>query len=190
MVEPSSSYGAIAPRADGGESGQSQENHARAGEFLSDCVLGMSDGLTVPFALAAGLTSAISSSSVIALAVVSELIAGAISMGLGGYLSGRVEADTHDAEREREEWEVVHKKEEEEEEVVHELCKFGLTREQCEPVLEHFRKNPTQWVDFMMKFELGITKPADSRPFTSALAVGGSYVVGGLVPLIPVRTQG
>lgn len=101
------------------------------------------------FALAAGLTSAISSSSVIALAVVSELIAGAISMGLGGYLSGRVEADTHDAEREREEWEVVHKKEEEEEEVVHELCKFGLTREQCEPVLEHFRKNPTQWGTFV-----------------------------------------
>ncbi|KAK1864297.1 hypothetical protein I4F81_006846 [Pyropia yezoensis] len=193
MVNPQPSYGA-ASGSDGGEAGPGvagplrvgEENHAQAGEFLSDCVLGMSDGLTVPFALAAGLTSAVSSSSVIALAVTSELVAGAISMGLGGYLSGRVEADTHEAERLRESWEVQHQPKQEEDEVVEVLGRFGLNRQQCEPVLQHFREHPDQWVDFMMRFELGLgDKPDTSRPFTSALAVGGSYVVGGLVPLLP-----
>lgn len=97
------------------------------------------------FALAAGLTSAVSSSSVIALAVTSELVAGAISMGLGGYLSGRVEADTHEAERLREVWEVQHKPWEERDEVVELLGRFGLNRAQCEPVLEHFREHPDLW---------------------------------------------
>ncbi|GAB0493726.1 hypothetical protein MMPV_005011 [Pyropia vietnamensis] len=190
MVDPSFSYGATND-SDGGEAGRGVappaggESHTQAGEFLSDCVLGMSDGLTVPFALAAGLTSAVSSSSVIVLAVASELVAGAISMGLGGYLSGRVEADTHEAERLREVWEVRHKPNEEEDEVVEVLSRFGLSREQCEPVLAHFRAHPDLWVDFMMRFELGLEKPDVSRPFTSALAVGGSYVVGGLVPLVP-----
>lgn len=192
MVNPPPSYGA-ANGGDGGEAGRggaeprsvAPEGHAQAGEFLSDCVLGMSDGLTVPFALAAGLTSAVSSSSVIVLAVASELVAGAISMGLGGYLSGRVEADTHEAERLREVSEVEEKPWEEEEEVVDVLGRYGLTRAQCEPVLEHFRQNKELWVDFMMRFELDMKKPDESRPFTSALAVGGSYVVGGLVPLVP-----
>lgn len=97
------------------------------------------------FALAAGLTSAVSSSSVIVLAVASELVAGAISMGLGGYLSGRVEADTHEAERLREVSEVEEKPWEEEEEVVDVLGRYGLTRAQCEPVLEHFRQNKELW---------------------------------------------
>lgn len=127
------------------------------------------------FALAAGLTSAVSSSSVIVLAVASELVAGAISMGLGGYLSGRVEADTHEAERLREVWEVQHKPNEEENEVVEVLTRFGLSREQCEPVLAHFREHPDLWGMWKIRGRRG---GGEQRESVGRLFSGGTGNMG------------
>jgi len=155
------------------------------GAALRDIVLGMSDGLTVPFALAAGMAGAFSSSKVIVLAVLAELTAGGISMGLGGYMSGRTEVMQYSAERKREEWEVVNCPEAEKEEIYDILKEYGLTRAHVKSILEHFEKNPSKWVDFMMKFELGLEKPDVSRPWKSALFVGLSYIIGGIIPLVP-----
>eukprot|EP00871_Galdieria_phlegrea_P001294 jgi/Galph1/2165/GphlegSOOS_G852.1 len=158
---------------------------AGGGAALRDVVLGMSDGLTVPFALAAGMAGAFSSSKVIVLAVLAELTAGGISMGLGGYMSGRTEVLQYSAERKREEWEVVNCPEIEKEEIYDILKEYGLTRSHVRSILDHFEKNPSKWVDFMMKFELGLEKPDQSRPWKSALFVGLSYVFGGFIPLVP-----
>ncbi|EME29341.1 Vacuolar iron transporter 1 [Galdieria sulphuraria] len=155
------------------------------GAALRDIVLGMSDGLTVPFALAAGMAGAFASSKIIVLAVLAELTAGGISMGLGGYMSGRTEVMQYSAERKREEWEVVNCPEAEKEEIYDILKEYGLTRAHVRSILEHFEKNPNKWVDFMMKFELGLEEPDFSRPWKSALFVGLSYIVGGIIPLIP-----
>jgi len=162
-----------------------QEKHSDSSGAVQDAILGAADGLTVPFALAAGLSGAFTKSSYIVLAVLSELVAGGISMGLGGWLAGRSEVQTFESEREREEREVQHTPLAEEAEIYEIFRPFGVPESAIESVLAHFREHPRDWVDFMMKFELGLSEPDRNRPWRSALTVGGSYVLGGLVPLIP-----
>jgi VIT1/CCC1 family predicted Fe2+/Mn2+ transporter len=161
------------------------ERHFTASETVRDLVIGMADGLTVPFALAAGLSGASAGSHVVVVAGVAEIAAGAIAMGLGGYLAARGDADHYAAERRREQHEVVELAQREEEEVAHIFARYGLSRETCEPILAGFRRNPEAWVDFMMRFELGLEAPQSGRALRSALTIGGAYVLGGLVPLLP-----
>lgn len=161
------------------------ERHFTSSEVVRDVVIGMSDGLTVPFALAAGLTGAINSSRIIVTAGLAEIAAGAIAMGLGGYLAAKSDAEHYVKEREREKREVAEIPHEEMREVAEVFQAYGLTEAETWPIVEALKKQPKKWVDFMMRFELGLEKPNPKRAMTSALTIGGSYAAGGFVPLAP-----
>jgi vacuolar iron transporter family protein len=164
------------------------ERHFTAKDFVRDVVIGMSDGLTVPFALAAGLTGAVSSAGVIVTAGLAEVAAGAIAMGLGGYLAARSDREHYVNERAREWKEVREIPDEERKEVREVFREFGLADEDIEPILQAFQKKPAQWVNFMMRFELGLEKPEPGRDLRSAATIAGAYVAGGLIPLSPYMT--
>jgi vacuolar iron transporter family protein len=161
------------------------EKHFQSGDMVRDIVIGMADGLTVPFALAAGLSGAVNSLHIIVLAGLAEIAAGAIAMGLGGYLAARGDAEHYRNERLREEHEVVERRLDEEEEVYQIFDAYGVERHEATPVLTALQRNPAAWVDFMMRFELGLEEPQAGRALTSAITIATSYIVGGLVPLLP-----
>ncbi|HYL41997.1 MAG TPA: VIT1/CCC1 transporter family protein [Ktedonobacteraceae bacterium] len=161
------------------------EQHFTAGATVRHIVIGMSDGLTVPFALAAGLTGAVSSSNVIIIAGLAEIAAGSIAMGLGGFLAARGDMEHYISERKREELEIKEKTQAEKEEVMNVLKTYGLTQEESTPIVEALSKRPKAWIDFMMRFELGLEEPNPKRALTSALTIAFSYIVGGLIPLSP-----
>ncbi|MDQ0200191.1 VIT1/CCC1 transporter family protein [Neobacillus ginsengisoli] len=161
------------------------EQHFMGSDLVRDIVIGMSDGLTVPFALAAGLSGAVDSTALILTAGAAEIAAGSIAMGLGGYLAGKTDAEHYETELQREQREVIEIPEKEEEEVAEIFRTYGLDEEQIKSITATMRKKPDQWVDFMMKFELGLEKPEPSRARNSAITIAISYIVGGLVPLFP-----
>jgi VIT1/CCC1 family predicted Fe2+/Mn2+ transporter len=159
------------------------EKHFTAGEIVRDIVIGMSDGLTVPFALAAGLTGAIAQSRLIVTAGFAEIAAGSIAMGLGGYLAARGDAEHYAHELAREEREIITLPEAEAQEVREVFQSYGLSDAECETVVASLRRRPQDWVTFMMRFELGLEKPDPSRAWKSALTIAFSYIVGGVIPL-------
>ncbi len=161
------------------------ERHFTSGELVRDIVIGMSDGLTVPFALAAGLSGAVGSTHIVITAGLAEIAAGSIAMGLGGYLAARSDADHYAAERGREEQEIVQMPEEEKREVALLFREYGLTSEDAETVTETLAARPKAWVDFMMRFELGLEEPQAGRALHSAATIAFSYIAGGLIPLSP-----
>jgi VIT1/CCC1 family predicted Fe2+/Mn2+ transporter len=162
-----------------------EEKHLKSSDALRDIVIGMSDGLTVPFALAAGLSGAVLSTDIIVIAGIAEIAAGSIAMGLGGYLAGKTEQDHYNSELKREHDEVERLPEREKEEVREFFADIGLSHELQLQAVEEISKDKEKWVDFMMKHELGLDKPDPKRATKSALNIGLSYVVGGLVPLSP-----
>jgi len=159
------------------------EEHFESSEKVRDFVIGMSDGLTVPFALAAGLSGAVSSTEIVITAGLAEIAAGSIAMGLGGYLAGRTEIEHYDAEEKREHNETIHKHELEITETKEIFAKYGISEELQEKIAREMAKKPKEWVDFMMRFELGLERPDKNRAHQSAFVIGISYVVGGLIPL-------
>ncbi len=159
------------------------ERHSLSLLALRDFVVGTSDGLTVPFALAAGLSGAVHSNTVIIVAGLAEIIAGTISMGLGGYLAGQTEIEHYEGEQRREEMEVEKIPQEEMDEIKNILEVYGISAAVQQQVVEELAKDPQKWVDFMMRFELGLEKPDPKQAFFSAFRIGLSYAVGGLVPL-------
>jgi len=161
------------------------ERHFTAGETVRDVVIGMSDGLTVPFALAAGLSGAVSASRIVVTAGLAEVAAGSIAMGLGGYLAARSDAEHYASELAREEREIVDVPEDEAREVRDVLESYGVARTEAEIVVTALRRSPDRWRDFMMRFELGLEAPDPRRALRSALTIAVSYVVGGLIPLSP-----
>lgn len=161
------------------------ERHFTGGARVRDVVIGMADGLTVPFALAAGLSGAVASSGIVVVAGLAEIAAGSIAMGLGGYLAARSDAEHYASERQREQIEVVQKPRDEVREVQEVFEEYGLTVEEIDPIITAFRKHPENWVDFMMRFELGLERPDPKRALRSGATIAGSYVVGGLIPLAP-----
>ena len=161
------------------------ERHFTASETVRDIVIGMSDGLTVPFALAAGLSGAVSSTNIIITAGLAEIAAGSIAMGLGGYLAARTDAEHYAAEKAREQKETYEMPNEEAEEVAEVFRAYGLKENDVDTVVKAIRKDRKRWVDFMLKFELGLDKPDPKRARTSAITIAGSYIAGGLVPLSP-----
>jgi VIT1/CCC1 family predicted Fe2+/Mn2+ transporter len=166
------------------------EKHFRSSEVVRDVVIGMADGLTVPFALAAGL-SAVAASKVIVVAGLAEIAAGSIAMGLGGYLAARSDAEYYESERAREEAEVVERPDDERREVREILETYGLGADHIASILSHFEAKPKAWVDWMMRFELGMEEPDPRRALRSALTIAGSYIAGGFIPLSPymISTQ-
>lgn len=162
-----------------------KEQHLSSSTMLRDVVIGMSDGLTVPFALAAGLSGAVDSTTIIVVAGIAEIAAGSIAMGLGGYLSGKTEQDHYSNELKREYHEIEHLRHREIEETKEFFANIGLSEELQEKATEEIAKDKDKWVEFMMKYELGLEKPDPKRATKSALNIGLSYVVGGLVPLSP-----
>jgi predicted membrane protein (TIGR00267 family) len=161
------------------------ERHLQSSSLLTDIVIGMSDGLTVPFALAAGLSGAVDSTLIIVTAGIAEIAAGSIAMGLGGYLAGNTEMDHYNAELKREYDEVEKVPEKEKEEVKDIFAGMGLSADTQARIVEEMAKDKEKWVDFMMKFELGLERPDPKRARKSAMNIGLSYIVGGLIPLSP-----
>jgi VIT1/CCC1 family predicted Fe2+/Mn2+ transporter len=161
------------------------EHHFQSSETVRDIVIGMADGLTVPFALAAGVTGAGAASRLIIVAGLAEIAAGSIAMGLGGYLAARSDAEHYASERLREEREIVERVEDERHEVLEILESYGLTRAESQPILTAFEAKPKVWVDWMMRFELGLEEPHPGRAVRSAATIAVSYIAGGLIPLAP-----
>ena len=161
------------------------ERHFTATATVRDIVIGMADGLTVPFALAAGLTGATVASGIVVTAGLAEIVAGSIAMGLGGYLAARTDREHYQAERKREVQETVEMPEREAEEVAGIFRGYGMREEHVQHVVSAIRADQTRWVDFMMRFELGLELPNPARARQSAWTIAGSYVVGGLIPLSP-----
>src|ERR1700733_7924631 len=161
------------------------EGHFESSEVVRDVVIGLSDGLTVPFALAAGLSGVVASAHIVVLAGLAEIAAGSIAMGLGGYLAARGDAEHYASERIREEREVVERVHDEEEEIYEIFEQYSVDRVSAGPVLDALKRNPVAWVDFMMRFELGLEEPAPNRAHRSALTIAASYIAGGVIPLLP-----
>lgn len=159
------------------------EEHFKSSEKVRDFVIGMSDGLTVPFALAAGLSGAVNSTDIVITAGLAEIAAGSIAMGLGGYLAGRTEIEHYEAEEKREYDEIVHKHEIEIAETKEIFAQYGISEDLQEKIAREMAKKPKEWVDFMMRFELGLERPDKNRAHTSAFIIAISYVIGGLIPL-------
>ncbi|TKY60996.1 Vacuolar iron transporter 1 [Spatholobus suberectus] len=161
------------------------EKHFTAGEIVRDIIIGVSDGLTVPFALAAGLSGANATSSIVLTAGIAEVAAGAISMGLGGYLAAKSEGDHYARELKREQDEIIAVPDTEAAEVAEILAQYGIEAHEYAPVVNALRKRPQAWLDFMMKFELGLEKPDPRRALHSAMTIAIAYILGGVVPLLP-----
>jgi VIT1/CCC1 family predicted Fe2+/Mn2+ transporter len=166
------------------------EKHFQGSASVRDVVIGMADGLTVPFALAAGLSGAMAESHIVVTAGFAEIAAGAIAMGLGGYLAARSDVEHYASERLREVREVAEKREAERDEVSEVFEAYGLTAAQIAPILDAFENDKDAWVDFMMRFELGLEKPDPKRARQSALTIAGAYIAGGLIPLAPYMLTG
>ncbi len=161
------------------------EAHIRNSDFITDVVIGMSDGLTVPFALAAGISGAVASNSIVITAGVAEIIAGSIAMGLGGFLAGKTEMEHYQAEFKRETEEVENVPEKEKEEVREIFQQYGFSEKSQKILVEELSKDKKKWIDFMMKHELSLDKPDPNRATAGALTIGLSYIMGGLIPLSP-----
>jgi vacuolar iron transporter family protein len=161
------------------------EKHFTATETVRDIVIGMADGLTVPFALAAGLAAAVSSTKVIVTAGLAEIVAGAIAMGLGGYLAARTDAEHYGSERAREDFEIDHLRDREVHEVTEIFEGYGLQGEELKALVAAVTANRKRWLDFMMRFELGLEEPDPKRAPISAATIAASYFVGGMIPLMP-----
>jgi VIT1/CCC1 family predicted Fe2+/Mn2+ transporter len=164
---------------------QHVERHFTASELVRDIVIGMSDGLTVPFALAAGLSGAQNNPHIVVIAGLAEIAAGSIAMGLGGYLAAKGDAEHYEHELAREWREVKERPEDEAREVAEVLEAYGLSPHETAPVVAALRERHQDWVDFMMRFELGLEKPEPSRARNSALTIALSYIAGGIIPLSP-----
>jgi VIT1/CCC1 family predicted Fe2+/Mn2+ transporter len=167
------------------ETGPSHETHTNQGAYLRDVVLGMADGLTVPFALAAGVSGAVSSNTIVITAGIAEIVAGAISMGLGGYLAARTETEQYDSEYAREMEETETMPAEERAEVRGIFAGYGIAGPALDNLVDTIASDRTRWVDFMMRHELGLERPAPGRARISAATIGSSYALAGLVPLLP-----
>jgi len=166
------------------------ERHFTASAIVRDVVIGMADGLTVPFALAAGLSGAVQQAGIIVTAGLAEIAAGSIAMGLGGYLAAKSDAEHYVAEERREQQEIREIPREEMKEVADIFREYGIAEEHIKPVVEAMTQRPKQWVDFMMRFELGLERPDPLRARTSAAMIATAYVVGGLIPLAPYMLIG
>lgn len=161
------------------------EHHIESSAFIRDAVIGMADGLTVPFALAAGLSGALESTRLIVTAGAAEIAAGAIAMALGGYLAAKTEAEHYESELARERQEIQDVPDEEAREVAAILQAYGLDAAQSDVVVAGLRRNPARWVDFMMRFELGLERPDPKQVLRTPLTIGTAYIAGGLLPLAP-----
>lgn len=161
------------------------EDHSKTGDAVRDIIIGMSDGLTVPFALAAGISGAIAASHIVVTAGIAELAAGGISMGLGGYLAARSDVEHYASEQRREYQETDEVPEEERHEIEQIFASYGITGNSLRELVDTVTSNKKRWVDFMMRFELGLEKPDPAAAPRSAMRIGGSYVVGGFIPLVP-----
>lgn len=161
------------------------EKHFAAPVLIRDIVIGMSDGLTVPFALAAGLSGSVSATNVVVIAGLAEIAAGSIAMGLGGYLAARTDREHYENELERERREIIEVPDREKKEVAEVLRIWGLREPDIESAVEAISEDSDRWVDFMMKHELGLEEPEPKRARNSSLTIGLSYIVGGLIPLSP-----
>lgn len=161
------------------------EKHFMAPDFIRDIVIGMADGLTVPFALAAGLSGTVSTASLVVIAGLAEIAAGSIAMGLGGYLAARTDRQHYLSELERERREIIEVPEREREEVAQILSNWGMEEPEVNSAVESISRHPDRWVDFMMKYELGLEEPEPQRARNSSLTIGLSYIAGGIIPLSP-----
>jgi VIT1/CCC1 family predicted Fe2+/Mn2+ transporter len=165
--------------------GEHKEEHFTAPDLIRDIVIGMADGLTVPFALAAGLSGTVSNTTLVVVAGVAEIAAGSIAMGLGGYLAARTDQEHYMSELDREYREIIELPDKEREEVADVLRSWHIPEPAISSAVEAISENSDRWVEFMMKYELGLEKPEPKRARNSSLTIGLSYIIGGIIPLSP-----
>lgn len=161
------------------------ETHVTSSDIVRDIIIGMSDGLTVPFALTAGLSGVLDTNHLIIVSGLSEIAAGCISMGLGGFLAGQTEIEHYDAELKREYEEVETVPDRERKEVEDIFIEMGVDKELSRQVTLQISQDKHKWVDFMMRFELGLDKPDKNRAYQSAVTIALAYLAGGFIPLLP-----
>jgi vacuolar iron transporter family protein len=161
-----------------------QEVHLKQPTVLKDIIIGLSDGITVPFALTAGISGAGISNHIIITAGIAEICAGAIAMGLGGYLAGKTEEEHYYHEMHREYAEIKTVPDVEKQEVRDALAYYGLSKEIQDKAAEELSNNEKQWVEFMMHNELRLEEPEKGRAANSARNIALSYIVGGTIPLL------
>lgn len=164
---------------------QHEETHFQASDVIRDVVIGMSDGLTVPFALAAGLSGAVSTTTLVVTAGIAEIAAGSIAMGLGGYLAARTDREHYASELAREQREIVDLPDREKDEVAEVFQQWGLTGDSLQHAVQAVTSDKDRWANFMMRYELGLEEPEPKRARNSSLTIGVSYIVGGIIPLLP-----
>lgn len=162
-----------------------EAKHVKTSEGVRDFVIGMADGLTVPFALVAGLSGVLDSTNIIVTAGVAEIAAGSIAMGLGGYLAAKTQRQHYNSEVQRELYEIKHFPDVEAKEVEEILEQFGVSSAQSVLITNELKKDHKKWLDFMMRFELGLEKPNKNREIVSPLIIGSAYILGGIIPLFP-----
>jgi VIT1/CCC1 family predicted Fe2+/Mn2+ transporter len=161
-----------------------QEKHFRQPAFVRDVIIGLSDGITVPFALTAGISGAVATNGIIITAGIAEICAGSIAMGLGGFLAAKTEEEHYYAELIREKREIKELYEHEKQEVRDVFAEYGLSKQTQDMVADEIAKDEDKWVDFMMRFELGLEQPDTLRARRSAMNIAFSYIIGGLIPLM------
>ncbi|EXK23682.1 hypothetical protein FOMG_19557 [Fusarium oxysporum f. sp. melonis 26406] len=160
------------------------KQYAKYKDHLSNIIIGFSDGLTVPFALTAGL-SATGSIKLVIMGGLAELFAGAISMGLGAWLAADTDRQHYEKELTRKEQE-VHQMPNAEEHEIHDIfAEYGISHEASTAVVQSLRANPDMYIKFMMHFKLRLEKPGSFKSWLSALFMGLSYFIGGLIPMVP-----
>ena len=162
-----------------------KETHVTSSNIVRDIIIGMADGLTVPFALTAGLSGVLDTNHLIIVSGVSEIAAGCISMGLGGFLAGQTEVEHYDSELKREYEEVEKVPETERKEVEEIFIEMGVDEALSKQVTLQISQDKHKWVDFMMRFELGLDKPDKNRAYQSAITIALAYLAGGFIPLFP-----
>ncbi|KTW30846.1 hypothetical protein T552_00557 [Pneumocystis carinii B80] len=160
------------------------EMTSESSRIISDIILGLSDGLTVPFSLAAGLSS-FYNSKIVLTAGMAELISGAVSMGLGGYLAVKSEVEHFEHIRRTQMDLLIHAPENRSQQILNQLESYGIVNEVCRPLVFCLKQNPIDFVNFVMRFDLCLQKPSLRTAWFSAITIAMSYFLGGLIPLIP-----
>jgi VIT1/CCC1 family predicted Fe2+/Mn2+ transporter len=162
-----------------------EECHFQKPKIIRDIIIGMADGLTVPFALAAGLAGSVQNTTMVVVAGLAEIAAGSIAMGLGGYLAVRSDAEHYEAELCREEREIEKDPDQKREEVARVFRQWGFQGKALDAAVDVITSDRQRWLNFMLKNKLGLEKPEPTRARDSSITIGLSYIAGGAIPLLP-----
>jgi VIT1/CCC1 family predicted Fe2+/Mn2+ transporter len=162
-----------------------EQVHAAGGPWVRDVMLGLNDGLVASFAVTSGVAGAFTTGNAAVMARLSEMLGGAVAMGLAAFISARSQVEFYESEIEREREEIERWPEREREEISAIYRDKGFAGPLLEQIVAHITSDPERWSNVMMREELGFNEESFDRPLRSAIAVGSSYLCGAFVPVWP-----